>query len=102
MSFRVGHTLAVIPDRDFVRSKRMKAIRLYESRGNETVSLDEIRRPKLGAGEVLIRVYATGVTQGELEWYPTWHSPKGDPRLNAVLSHEFSGAIKEVSPMLRG
>jgi NADPH:quinone reductase-like Zn-dependent oxidoreductase len=79
----------------------MKAIRLKGSRGNETVSLDEIPIPESGAGEVLIRVHATAVTQGELEWYPTWHTPNGDPRLHAVLSHEFSGVIEEIAPDVR-
>jgi NADPH:quinone reductase-like Zn-dependent oxidoreductase len=82
--------------------KHMKAIRVYGSRGSETVSLDEIPMPKLGAGEVLVRVHATAVTQGELEWYPTWHTPKGDPRLNAVPSHEFSGAIEEAASDVKG
>ena len=80
----------------------MRAIRLYGSRGNETVSLDEIPMPKLAASEVLIRVHATAVTPGELEWYPSWHTPKGDPRVNAVPSHEFSGTIEEVPPDVKG
>jgi alcohol dehydrogenase-like protein len=80
----------------------MKAIRLYGSRGSERVVLDEIPMPKLGAGEVLIRVHATAVTPGELQWYPTWHTPKGDPRLHPVPSHEFSGLIEEVAPGVTG
>jgi NADPH:quinone reductase-like Zn-dependent oxidoreductase len=80
----------------------MKAIRLYGSHGNETVSLDEIPMPKLGAGEVLIRVHATAVTQGEFEWYPTWRTPKGDPRIHPVPSHEFSGAIEDFAPDVKG
>jgi NADPH:quinone reductase-like Zn-dependent oxidoreductase len=80
----------------------MKAIRIHGSRGNETLSLDEIQIPKLSAGEILIRVHATAVTQGELEWYPTWHTPKGEPRLQAVPSHEFSGAIEDVAPGVQG
>jgi NADPH:quinone reductase-like Zn-dependent oxidoreductase len=80
----------------------MKAIRLYGSHGNETLSLDEIPMPKLSAGEVLIRVHATAVTQGEFEWYPTWHTAKGDPRLHPVPSHEFSGTIEEIAPDVKG
>jgi len=80
----------------------MKAIRLYGSHGNETLSLDEIPMPKLSAGEVLIRVHATAVTPGEFEWYPTWHTPKGDPRIHPVPSHEFSGAIEEIAPDVKG
>lgn len=76
----------------------MKAVRLYGSRGRERVVVEQIPMPKLGASQVLIRVHATAVTQGELEWYPTWHTQKGDPRLHPVLSHEFSGVIDDVAP----
>ncbi|MGA8660039.1 MAG: NADP-dependent oxidoreductase [Chthoniobacterales bacterium] len=80
----------------------MKAIRLYGSRGSEGVVLDQIPVPEPGAGEVLIRVYATAVTQGEFEWYPTWHTPKDEPRSHPVPSHEFSGAIDEIAPDATG
>jgi NADPH:quinone reductase-like Zn-dependent oxidoreductase len=80
----------------------MKALRLYGPRGSERIVLEQLPIPELGAGEVLIRVHATAVTQGELEWYPTWHSPKGDPRLNPVPSHEFSGVIAEIAPDVLG
>ena len=52
-------------------------------------------------GEVLIRVYATAVTQGEFEWYPTWHTPKNEPRSHPVPSPEFSGAIDETRKAYR-
>jgi NADPH:quinone reductase-like Zn-dependent oxidoreductase len=80
----------------------MKAIRLYGPRGSERAVLEQLPIPELGVGEVLVRVHATAVTQGELEWYPTWHTPKGDPRLNPVPSHEFSGVIDEIAPDVTG
>jgi NADPH:quinone reductase-like Zn-dependent oxidoreductase len=80
----------------------MKAIRLYGPRGSERAVLEEIPIPELRAGEVLIRVHATAVTQGELEWYPTWHTAKGDPRLHPVPSHEFSGVIEEIASDVKG
>lgn len=80
----------------------MKAIRIHGSSGKATVSLDGIAIPETGSGEVLIRVHATAVTPGELEWYPTWHTPKGDPRTYAVPCHEFSGVIEEIDPDIRG
>ena len=80
----------------------MKAIRIHGSSGKATVSLDGIAIPEAGSGEVLIRVHATAVTPGELEWYPTWHTPKGDPRTYAVPCHEFSGVIEEIDPDIRG
>src|SRR6516162_10134628 len=59
----------------------------------KSCSLDEVAVPKPAPGEVLIRVHATAVTTGELEWYPTWHTPKGAPRVHAVPGHEFSGVV---------
>jgi NADPH:quinone reductase-like Zn-dependent oxidoreductase len=80
----------------------MKAIRIHGSSGKATVSLDEIAVPEARPGEVLIRVRATAVTPGELEWYPTWHTPKGEPRAYAVPCHEFSGVIEEIAPDVKG
>jgi NADPH:quinone reductase and related Zn-dependent oxidoreductases len=80
----------------------MKAIRLHGPRGSEKVALEQLPIPELDAGEVLIRVHATAVTQGELEWYPTWHMPNGDPRSNPVPGHEFSGMIHEIAPDVTG
>ena len=80
----------------------MKAIRIHGSSGKATVSLDGIAIPEAGSGEVLIRVHATAVTPGELEWYPTWHTPKGEPRAYAVPCHEFSGVVEEIAPDIKG
>ena len=80
----------------------MKAVRLYGSRGNARVVLEETPTPEIGEGQVLVRVHATAVTPGEFEWYPTLHTPKGDPRSRQILSHEFSGVIEEVAPGITG
>jgi NADPH:quinone reductase-like Zn-dependent oxidoreductase len=80
----------------------MKAVRLYGSRGNARVVLEETPTPEIGEGQVLVRVHATAVTPGELEWYPTLHTPKGDPRSRQILSHEFSGVIEEVAAGITG
>jgi NADPH:quinone reductase-like Zn-dependent oxidoreductase len=53
----------------------------------------DIPQPQLRPGEVLVRVFAAGVTPTELIWYPTSHRKNGDPRTGAVLCHEFSGEI---------
>ncbi len=52
--------------------------------------------PKSGAGELLVRVHAAGVTPTEMQWYPTTHTPSGEPRRQAVPGHEFSGVIAAV------
>ena len=73
----------------------MKAVRLHRSRGSERIVLEEIPIPKIGLGEVLVRVFATTVTPGEIQWYPTWHTPEGGSRLEPVPSHEFSGVVED-------
>ena len=56
--------------------------------------LEETRPvPAPGAGEILIQVYAAGVTPTELIWYPTTRTKGGDPRTAAVPCHEFSGVV---------
>jgi NADPH:quinone reductase-like Zn-dependent oxidoreductase len=80
----------------------MKAVRLYGSGENATVSLDEMPVSQPGMGEILIRVHASAVTPGEFEWYPTWHAPDGAPRTNPVPGHEFSGVIETVAPDIKG
>jgi NADPH:quinone reductase-like Zn-dependent oxidoreductase len=50
-------------------------------------------QPQPGPGELLIQVYAVGVTPTELSWYPTSHSKTGEKRTGAVPGHEFSGVI---------
>ena len=58
----------------------------------------DLPRPTPGAGEILIRVHAAGVTPTELAWYPTTHTKAGGPRTDAVPGHEFSGTIESVGP----
>lgn len=57
----------------------MHVVRLYA----DGLRLEEVDRPILGEGEVLVRVHAAAITRGELEW-PV-------DRLPAVPSHELSG-----------
>jgi NADPH:quinone reductase-like Zn-dependent oxidoreductase len=57
---------------------------------------NDIPQPQLRPGEVLVRVFAAGVTPTELTWYPTSHRKNGDPRTGAVPCHEFSGEIAAV------
>jgi NADPH:quinone reductase-like Zn-dependent oxidoreductase len=80
----------------------MKAIRIHGSRGSERAVLEEIPTPKISAGEVLVRVHATTITPDELQWYPTWHTLKGDPRSQPVPGHEFSGEIEEITNGVTG
>lgn len=54
---------------------------------------DRAPDPRPGRGELLIRIYAAGVTPTEAFWYPTSHTKTGEPRTGAVPGHEFSGVV---------
>jgi NADPH:quinone reductase-like Zn-dependent oxidoreductase len=71
----------------------MKAMRLADSGAAPTLIEEDIPRPLPGRGELLIRVYAAGVTSNELLWYPTTHDKNGEIRRRAVPGHEFSGVV---------
>ncbi len=62
----------------------------------------DVSRPEPRQGEVLIRVFAAGVTPTELVWYPTSHTRDGGPRTAAIPAHEFSGQIAEVGEGVTG
>lgn len=80
----------------------MRAMRLADSAQKPLLIESEIPQPKPRPGEVLVRVYAAGVTPTELAWYPTSHTKNGDRRSGAVPSHEFSGAITEIGDGVAG
>jgi NADPH:quinone reductase-like Zn-dependent oxidoreductase len=75
---------------------KMKAMQVIESGQGPTLSEAEVARPKPGRGQLLIQVYAAGVTTTELRWDPTTHKKSGEPRLNAIPGHEFSGVIAQI------
>jgi NADPH:quinone reductase-like Zn-dependent oxidoreductase len=74
----------------------MKTIRLYDSEQPPVLVVENVPQPQPRRGELLIRVYAAGVTPTELLWYPTTHNKDGEKRSRAVPGHEFSGVIAAV------
>jgi NADPH:quinone reductase-like Zn-dependent oxidoreductase len=80
----------------------MKSWRLVDSAQNPQLVQTESSQPKPGVGEVLVRVYAAGVTPTEVLWYPTSHTKHGEKRIGAVPSHEFSGEIAETGEEIYG
>ena len=71
----------------------MKAMRLSDS-GEPPVLVEEnIPQPQPRRAELLVRVFAAGVTSKELLWYPTTHNKNGERRSRAIPGHEFSGVI---------
>lgn len=57
---------------------------------NDDVRLEELPRPVVGPGELLLRVEASGICGSDvLEWYRR-------PRAPLVLGHEVAGTVEEV------
>lgn len=78
-------------------AKNMKAVRIHKYGGGPkdlVYEEDIMRPPHPKEGEILVRVYATGVTPNEIVWI--WHHP--DISLPIILGHELSGIIEEVGP----
>jgi NADPH:quinone reductase-like Zn-dependent oxidoreductase len=61
-----------------------------------SISTFEAKPPQPERGELLIHIYAAGVTPTELLWYPTTHSKNGERRGRAVPGYEFSGVVAGV------
>jgi NADPH:quinone reductase-like Zn-dependent oxidoreductase len=68
------------------------------NKANGTVRLIpvDLPKPEAGSGQILVHVYAAGVTPPELLWYPTTHTKSGAARVRAVPGHEFSGVIAAI------
>jgi len=61
---------------------------------NRDIRIDEIPRPKINSGELLVRVEAAGICGSDvMEWYRI-------NRVPLILGHEISGTIEEIGPGL--
>lgn len=68
----------------------MRAVRMHEPGGPESLELDHVALPELDARAALVRVHAAAITRDELEW-PL-------DRLPAIPSYELSGVVAAVAP----
>ena len=50
----------------------MKAMFLNKVSGPEALGYGEIPQPWSGAGQVLVKIFATAITPTELQWVTTW------------------------------
>ena len=77
-------------------SSVMKAIRLHARGGPEQLVYEDAPPPVLGAGDALVRVYATSITRTELTWDQTYRNADGSPRIPTIPGHALSGVIESV------
>ncbi len=68
----------------------MSAMRVLMYYNNSDVRVEEIPVPTIGPGELLVKVYASGICGSDvMEWYRIKKAPR-------VLGHEITGEIAEV------
>lgn len=76
----------------------MKAIRIHGRGGPEHLAYEDAPQPQPGQGEVLVRVYATGVIATELTWNETYQTKEGVARPFPIPGHDLSGVVEAVGP----
>ena len=74
----------------------MKAVRLHGRGGPDDLVYEDAPQPHPGLGEVLVRVYATGVIANELKWDETYQTKAGNPRALPIPGRDLSGVVEEV------
>src|SRR5262245_45191562 len=87
--------------RENERAKRdsVKATRLHGRGGPEQLFFEDASAPEVRAGDVLVRVFATGITPAELTWDETYQHADGTPRIPSIPGHEISGVVERVAPV---
>src|SRR5580765_1117148 len=77
--------------------RTMRALHAYAKNDPSRLVVEEAPLPVLGPGNVLVRVHASGVSPGELDWGGTWLHPDGTPRTPPIIpGHEVSGVVQAV------
>jgi NADPH:quinone reductase-like Zn-dependent oxidoreductase len=97
-----GATIAERPDED-VRRRRMKAIVVTdEAAGTAGMKLVERPEPEPAINDVVVQVYASGFTSGELTWPSTWTDRLGRDRTPSIPGQELAGVVTALGYGTRG
>lgn len=76
----------------------MKAIQIHGRGGPDHLAYEDAPQPHPGPGQVLVRVYATGIIANELKWDVTYQTSAGSPRSLPIPGRDLSGVVEEVGP----
>jgi NADPH:quinone reductase-like Zn-dependent oxidoreductase len=79
----------------------MKAIRLHSHEGAGGLVYEDAPQPQPRDNEVLVQIYASGVTPAELGWGATWRTNSGIERQLPIPGHELSGIIVQVGAVVK-
>ena len=71
----------------------MKALRIHTAGDVASISYDEVPQPQPAAGEVLVKVYASGVSPKEVGWSTSTGQLHPLP---TMLGYELSGVVTEL------
>jgi len=74
----------------------MKAIRIHERGNPEQLIYEDVPQPHPGPGEVLVRVYASGIIANELHYDATYQTRTGTARALPILGHDLAGVVEEI------
>jgi NADPH:quinone reductase-like Zn-dependent oxidoreductase len=75
----------------------MRALHAYARSDPSRLVLEEAPVPALGPDDVLVRVHASGVSPGELDWGKTWVNRDGTPRTPPIVpGHEVAGVVETI------
>ena len=74
----------------------MKAIRIHGRGGPDHLVYEDAPQPQPGTGEVLVRVYASGIIANELHYDETYQTEAGVPRPLPIPGHDVAGVVEEV------
>lgn len=81
----------------------MRALHAYAQHDPSRLVVEDAPVPSLGPGDVLVRVHASGVSPGELDWGGTWRHHDGTPRTPPIIpGHEVAGVVEAVAPDAAG
>jgi NADPH:quinone reductase-like Zn-dependent oxidoreductase len=81
----------------------MRALHAYAPSDPSRLALEDAPVPTLGQGDVLVRVHASGVSPGELDWPGIWLRHDGTPRTPPIVpGHEVAGVVDTVGPATTG
>jgi NADPH:quinone reductase-like Zn-dependent oxidoreductase len=77
--------------------RTMRALHAYAQHDPSRLVVENAPLPTLGPGDVLVRVHASGVSPGELDWNGTWLRHDGATRTPPIVpGHEVSGVVEKV------
>jgi NADPH:quinone reductase-like Zn-dependent oxidoreductase len=75
----------------------MRALHAYAQHDPSRMVVEDVPLPTLGPDDVLVRVHASGVSPGELDWNGTWLRDDGTRRTPPIIpGHEVSGVVEKV------